>query len=342
MRPGERRGRGRFARRSRPPARGASRAASLRAGAPAGGDPRHGCRRAWPAPRPTRRWARSRPDPASSPRSAGCRKVVDSRDSCKERPPDRSHATPAGEDGDRPCGGRVQLMRALLSRTRPRGVPKRERISAAGAPEAIALPSRSPGDVLAVVLTIAPIQGTVLLLGRLTTTERDSPDHPGMACTIRGLDPSLLIAGCSSSRHAVAVGIEARSVQIEAVEEPGHALGLGPQPGGLQRDRTGGCVSRPDVVPAIALAGDHRSGARIGEGHQHPNRAAIEAPRPARRPGPSGCVPRRTARGRERPGPDGAEMRSGNRGLDRGWRLLGRAGDGGGDEEPPRRPRRCS
>src|SRR5207342_3704626 len=108
----------------------------------------------------------------------------------QKRPPDHSTQTRPGEDGGRPCGGGVELMGALLSHQAPRRPEAGDdfggrRARGDGVAEQVAC------QVLAVVLAIAPIQGTVLLLGRLTTTELDSPDHPDMACTIRGLDPSL-------------------------------------------------------------------------------------------------------------------------------------------------------
>ena len=163
----------------------------------------------------------------------------------------------------------------------------------------------------------------------------DSPaPRAASHCAISRGDPALPIPSRSSSRHRRSVGIEARcAIQIEASQEPGDPRCLRPQPRRLERDRPGRGIARPDVVPALALAGDHRPAPRVGQRDEDADRAPVEPARPARgvRSERSQFPPQ--ARRREGPCRDDAEVRSRKRRLDRLRRLLGGTRDGGGDED---------
>ena len=197
------------------------------------------------------------------------------------------------------------------------------------------VPEQVPGDVLAVVLTTAPF---VWAVRSFCCAATPSPDRPGpntpLDCSLGRGDPSLLVPSRSSPRDPRAVGVKARrSFEIETRQKPNDPPRLRPEPRPLQRDRAGRGIAWPDVVPTIPLPGDHRAVPGVGECHEHPDGAAVEASRPCRGAGAEGsCLPpdlRRRERARSRH----TEVRSRQRGLDRGRRLLGRARNRGGDED---------
>ena len=189
VRPGERRGRGRLPVDRARPARAASRTASLRGGAPAAGGPPRRCRRARPAPRPTRRSARSRPVPASSPRSAGCRKGVDSRTSSRSVRRTAARRPRLGKDGDRPGRGRVQLVARPPRGPGPRGEKSMPDLGCRRS-SGDRVPEQVSGDVLAVVLAIAPFAWAVRSFCCAATPSPDSPGPSPLDCSARPPRPS--------------------------------------------------------------------------------------------------------------------------------------------------------
>ena len=201
------------------------------------------------------------------------------------------------------------------------------------------------GDVLAVVLTIAPFVWAVRSFCCAATPSPDSPGpHGPLDCSLGRRDPSLLVPSRSSARDPRAVGVKARgALEVETREEPDHPPRLRPEPRRLQRDRPGRGVARPDVVPAIALPGDHRAASGVGERDQHADASGGRDVAPRRgAAGPRGLVSRPTSGGENGPGPrrrrsgePASRSRSGAAAARSRPKQRRRRG-------PLRRPRRCS
>ena len=180
------------------------------------------------------------------------------------------------------------------------------------------------GDVLAVVLAVAPVR-------RLSERSRATPVRPLRPRATQPSRPRPQVGREPASRRG-------RSARRSRGRGPrgttGHASRLRPQPRRLERDRPGRRVARPDVVPAVPLAGDHRAAARIGERDQDADGTAVEPSRPGRgAPARAGSARPHARRG-ERAGPrPSRNAGAGIAGLIGSRRLLGRAGDGGRDED---------
>ncbi len=102
----------------------------------------------------------------------------------------------------------------------------------------------------------------------------------------RGRDPAGGVALGRRGRRRAAGAVEARGgAEVEAEQEARHPPRLGPVAGRREGDRDGARVARPDVGPAVAGAGRDGAGAAVGQCPQHEQRARVEPPRPAGRPG---------------------------------------------------------